>query len=225
MTARAVRWPDAPRRAPLASAAQSAPRHATVVYAVGANRRCRFRSSRELRPRTKTSPTSSSCTWRSSSRARRSPATTPWPRRWRRAGTASTRSRWCSTSIRRARWQDGTPVSAHDVVYTWQLANKMATDQSRLEPIASVDAVDQWTVRVRFKRPFAGAALHLRVPDAAVAGTPAGATRRPTPSRRRSLRSIRSETGRSASIAGWPDSWSNCAPTRRSSWAGRRSTG
>jgi peptide/nickel transport system substrate-binding protein len=55
---------------------------------------------------------------------------------------------------RRARWQDGTPVSAHDVVYTWQLANKTATDQSRLEPIASVEAVDQWTVRVRFKRPF-----------------------------------------------------------------------
>lgn len=55
----------------------------------------------------------------------------------------------------RARWQDGTPVSAHDVVFTWQLANKVATDQSRLEPIAGVEAVDQWTVRVHFKRPFA----------------------------------------------------------------------
>jgi len=54
----------------------------------------------------------------------------------------------------RARWQDGTPVSAHDVVFTWQLANKTATDQSRLEPIAGVDALDPWTVRVRFKRPF-----------------------------------------------------------------------
>ena len=55
---------------------------------------------------------------------------------------------------RRARWQDGAPVTAHDVVYTWELANKTTVDQSRLEPIASVDAVDQWTVRVRFKRPF-----------------------------------------------------------------------
>ncbi|MGH7594212.1 MAG: ABC transporter substrate-binding protein, partial [Gemmatimonadales bacterium] len=40
-------------------------------------------------------------------------------------------------------------------VYTWQLATKVAADQSRLEPIASVEATDQWTVRVRFKRPFA----------------------------------------------------------------------
>ena len=56
---------------------------------------------------------------------------------------------------RRARWQDGTPVTAHDVVFTWQLASRIAADQSRLDPIAGVEATDQWTLRVRFKRPFA----------------------------------------------------------------------
>jgi peptide/nickel transport system substrate-binding protein len=57
----------------------------------------------------------------------------------------------------RARWQDHAPVTAHDVVYTWQLANNpaVATDQSRLEPIASVEATGERTVRVRFKRPSA----------------------------------------------------------------------
>ena len=55
----------------------------------------------------------------------------------------------------RARWHDGVPVTAHDVVYTWQLANdpKVGTDQARLESIASVEATAQRTVKVRFKRP------------------------------------------------------------------------
>ena len=56
---------------------------------------------------------------------------------------------------RRARWHDGTPVTAHDVTFTWQLANQVGTDRSRLDPIASVEAIDPGTVRVRFKRPFA----------------------------------------------------------------------
>ncbi|HEY3934821.1 MAG TPA: peptide ABC transporter substrate-binding protein [Gemmatimonadales bacterium] len=57
----------------------------------------------------------------------------------------------------RARWQDGAPVTAHDVVYTWQLANNpvVGNDQSRLESIASVEAIGDRTVRVQFKRPSA----------------------------------------------------------------------
>jgi peptide/nickel transport system substrate-binding protein len=54
----------------------------------------------------------------------------------------------------RARWQDGAPVTAHDVVFTWQLANNpvVGSDQSRLEPIAEVEATGDRSVRVRFKR-------------------------------------------------------------------------
>ena len=55
----------------------------------------------------------------------------------------------------RARWQDGVPVTAHDVLYTWGLASNAALPsyQSRLEPVASVEAVGDLSVRVRFKRP------------------------------------------------------------------------
>ena len=54
----------------------------------------------------------------------------------------------------RARWHDGTRVNAHDVLFTWALATnpKVATD-TRFEPIASVEAVGDMSVRVRFKRP------------------------------------------------------------------------
>jgi len=54
----------------------------------------------------------------------------------------------------RARWHDGTPVTAHDVVFTWGLATspKLNSD-ARLEPVASVEAVGTMSVRVRFKRP------------------------------------------------------------------------
>ena len=55
----------------------------------------------------------------------------------------------------RARWHDGAPVTAHDVVYTWQLANdpRVGTDRGRLESIAAVEATAERTVRVHFKVP------------------------------------------------------------------------
>ena len=55
----------------------------------------------------------------------------------------------------RARWHDGTPVSAHDLVFSWKLATSPVSraDQSRLENIESVDAIDAHSVRVRYKRP------------------------------------------------------------------------
>jgi peptide/nickel transport system substrate-binding protein len=54
----------------------------------------------------------------------------------------------------RAHWQDGAPVNAHDVVFTWALAtNPKVGSDARLEPIASVEAVGDMSVRVRFKRP------------------------------------------------------------------------
>jgi peptide/nickel transport system substrate-binding protein len=56
----------------------------------------------------------------------------------------------------RARWQDGVPVTAHDVVFTWSLETNPAvnSDQATLEPIASVAETGPRTVRVTFKRPF-----------------------------------------------------------------------
>ncbi len=57
----------------------------------------------------------------------------------------------------RATWQDGAPVTAHDVVYTWHLAMNpvVGRDQSRLASIMSVEATSERTVRVRFTRPSA----------------------------------------------------------------------
>lgn len=57
----------------------------------------------------------------------------------------------------RARWHDGKPVVANDVVFAWKLMsnpviafNGLAT----LEPIAAVEAATPRTVRVRFRRAF-----------------------------------------------------------------------
>jgi peptide/nickel transport system substrate-binding protein len=57
----------------------------------------------------------------------------------------------------RARWQDGAPVTAHDVIFTWQLAQNplIGKDQARLAPIAAVEAVGDRSVRVRFTSPSA----------------------------------------------------------------------
>jgi peptide/nickel transport system substrate-binding protein len=57
----------------------------------------------------------------------------------------------------RARWQDGVPVLAHDVVYTWTLLNnpKTGADRARLAAVTSVEATDEHTVRVRFREPSA----------------------------------------------------------------------
>lgn len=57
----------------------------------------------------------------------------------------------------RARWQDGTPVTARDVVFTWQLMMDPMVGKGRImmEPVASVEGLGTGKVRVRFKRPFA----------------------------------------------------------------------
>lgn len=57
----------------------------------------------------------------------------------------------------RARWQDGVPVTARDVVFTWRLTMDPVVGKGRImmEPVASVEAVGERQVRVRFKRAFA----------------------------------------------------------------------
>lgn len=57
----------------------------------------------------------------------------------------------------RARWHDGAPVRAHDLVYTWQLMNDPAVGYNglaTLEPIESVAAVGERGVRIHFRRAF-----------------------------------------------------------------------
>jgi peptide/nickel transport system substrate-binding protein len=54
----------------------------------------------------------------------------------------------------RARWHDGTPVTARDVAFTWTIASnpRVNPNQAALELIESVTAVGPRTVRVRFRR-------------------------------------------------------------------------
>lgn len=55
----------------------------------------------------------------------------------------------------RARWHDGTPVTARDIVFTWEIARnpRINPDQTAIELVESVTAVDPATVRVRYRRP------------------------------------------------------------------------
>ena len=57
----------------------------------------------------------------------------------------------------RAKWQDGAPVTARDVVFTWELINnpKVDLDHAVYREIASVEATGDRTVRVRFRHPSA----------------------------------------------------------------------
>lgn len=57
----------------------------------------------------------------------------------------------------RARWSDGVPVTADDVVFTWQVqtAPQVAWSASYIkDAIEAVDAVDSHTVRFRFSRRY-----------------------------------------------------------------------
>ena len=62
----------------------------------------------------------------------------------------------------RARWHDGVPVTADDVVFTYGAIMNPANqvpDRHGYDRIAAVEAVDPHTVRVRFKQIFAPATL------------------------------------------------------------------
>jgi len=59
-----------------------------------------------------------------------------------------------------ARWHDGRPFTADDVVFTYQLMTHPKTPspyKDDFEDVASVEAVDPFTVRVRYTQPFANA--------------------------------------------------------------------
>lgn len=93
----------------------------------------------------------------------------------------------------RARWQDGRPVSADDVVFSFEVYGDPAVNspvRSLVEPIASVHREDSLTAVFRFRRPYPeelyDATYHMRViprhlldtiPRARLASSPFG--RRP----------------------------------------------
>lgn len=57
----------------------------------------------------------------------------------------------------RATWHDGSPVTTHDVMFTWRLMVNPAVgaDHAVIEPIAGIDSTGVRTFRVRFRRAFA----------------------------------------------------------------------
>jgi peptide/nickel transport system substrate-binding protein len=63
---------------------------------------------------------------------------------------------------RDVRWHDGRPVTAHDVVFTFERAKDPATTSPLLGPVflqhvAAAQAIDSFTVRFRYARPHAQA--------------------------------------------------------------------
>ncbi len=80
-------------------------------------------------------------------------------------------------------WSDGQPFTARDVAFTWQwIANpeNAATTATLYEPIASVDAIDDLTVRIAFSGPqpawyipFAGSWWGAVYPEHLLAAGPA----------------------------------------------------
>ncbi len=54
-----------------------------------------------------------------------------------------------------ARWHDGTPVTARDVTFAWDILRQpiLAVTQAPFELVESVRAIGSTTVRVRFRRP------------------------------------------------------------------------
>ena len=59
--------------------------------------------------------------------------------------------------MRSARWHDGVPVTAADVIYTWQQImnpKNLTPTRNGYDRIVSIDAPDRYTVRVRLKAPY-----------------------------------------------------------------------
>ena len=77
---------------------------------------------------------------------------------WRRAGPGATRSRWPSISIPRATWHDGVPVTARDVLFTFERARnpEIAPRLAKLlRRVVSVTAEGDRCVVFRFSQPYA----------------------------------------------------------------------
>ena len=127
----------------------------------------------------------------------------------------------------RARWHDGTPVTARDVLFAFArardpgIAPKLAT---LTQHIAAVEADGDHRVIIRFTHPYAeqlyDATWHVAPLPAHLLAQlpPEGVARSP-------FLELRSATVPTAGCAAYPASSSSSRPTPRSSWAGRGSTG
>ena len=51
-------------------------------------------------------------------------------------------------------WSDGTPFTAHDVVFTWRYKCSLAEFDCDAEPVRMMEAVDDLTVRITFRSPI-----------------------------------------------------------------------
>ncbi len=72
-------------------------------------------------------------------------------------GTRAEDNSWCElTLLEGLLWSDGTPVTADDIVFTWQWVTNPdngATSAGIWESIASIEAVDERTAHVEFVQP------------------------------------------------------------------------
>ena len=72
-------------------------------------------------------------------------------------GTLDKDGRWVVWKLKKGvQWHDGQPFTAEDVVFTWQYASNpdtAALSQAGYKNIASIDKVDDHTIRVNFKEP------------------------------------------------------------------------
>ncbi len=73
------------------------------------------------------------------------------------AGTRAEDNSWCElTLLEGLLWSDGTPVTAEDLVFTWQWVTNPtngATSAGVWASIASVEAIDERTARIEFVQP------------------------------------------------------------------------
>ena len=73
------------------------------------------------------------------------------------SGTRAEDASWCEmTLLEGLLWSDGTPVTSEDIVFTWQWVTNPSNAASKAEiwaSIASIEALDERTVRVEFVQP------------------------------------------------------------------------
>jgi peptide/nickel transport system substrate-binding protein len=75
----------------------------------------------------------------------------------RKAGTLAKDGQWVTWRLKRnVTWHDGAPFTADDVIFNWEFAVDPATaagTRASYEDIARIERLDQYTVKVIFKKP------------------------------------------------------------------------
>jgi peptide/nickel transport system substrate-binding protein len=74
-----------------------------------------------------------------------------------KAGTLAKDGRWVTWRLKRnVQWHDGAPFTADDVIFNWEFAidpSTAAGTRAAYDEIARVDRLDQYTIKVVFKKP------------------------------------------------------------------------